>query len=201
LRSETLNLESSQNSAEDQIAAGELMEIFEEQWRPEWYETEASRKEYQEKGRLALQHFLRACREEPPALLGLEKPFTLVLGQHSLTGKIDRIDQLPNGHLVVYDYKTGQAKETLDAEAKEQLYLYQIALEEEGYIVDKLAYIYVGDWTIATVDPLKENARDAFREKLLDRMQAIAQSSFPPTPEVFTCKTCDFRSMCEFRKL
>ena len=45
--------------------------------------------------------------------------FTLVLGVHSLKGKIDRIDTLPDGTVAVFDYKTGQAKEELGAEDKE----------------------------------------------------------------------------------
>ena len=143
---------------------------------------------------------MRAYREVCPQVVEVEKPFTLLLGTHALKGKIDRIDQNPDGTVTIFDYKTGEAKDKLETEDKEQLYLYQVALEERGIKVSRLAYIYVLDWTLTDVEPLKEKAKEAFLEKMRERMDAVLRSTFPPSPEVHVCRTCDFRHICEFKK-
>jgi len=183
------------------VSEDEALKIFDECWIDEWYESRRDHDTYKTKGRQAVKHFISACQKEVPDVYGVEIPFTLVLGLHSLKGKIDRVDKLPDGSYVVYDYKTGQAKEVLDAEAKEQLHLYQLALEEKGIKVSKLAYIYVLDWVITEVELLKEEKRDAFLQKITQRMDDILMSDFKATPDPFTCKYCDFKDICEFKKL
>jgi DNA helicase-2/ATP-dependent DNA helicase PcrA len=183
------------------VAEEEALKIFDECWIDEWYETRKDHDTYKSKGRQAVKNFIAACTTRVPDVYGVEIPFTLVMGLHSLKGKIDRVDKLPDGSYVVYDYKTGQAKEELNAEAKEQLHLYQLALEEKGIVVSKLAYIYVLDWVITEVDLLKEEKRDAFLQKITERMDDILISDFQATPDPFTCKYCDFKDICEFKKL
>jgi DNA helicase-2/ATP-dependent DNA helicase PcrA len=193
--------ETGPESEKFKVTLDEAYKIFDDGWIDEWYESRARHDEYKNKGRGAIKNFWQACREAPPELFGVEIPFTLVLGIHSLKGKIDRVDKLPDGSVVVYDYKTGAAKEELSAEDKEQLHLYQLALEEKGVKVARLAYIYVLDWVITDVDLLKEEKRDAFLNKITERMEAIVHSDYKPTPDAFTCKYCDFKDICEFRKL
>ncbi len=183
------------------VTLDEALEIYEQAWIDEWYETRPRHDEYKAKGRQAVKNFWNAYAKTPPDIFGVELPFTLVLGLHSLKGKIDRVDKLPDGTYAVFDYKTGQAREELDAEAKEQLHLYQIALEEKGIKVSRLAYIYVLDWVTTDVDLLKEEKREAFTQKIMQRMEDITLSDFQPTPEPFTCKYCDFKNICEFKKL
>ncbi len=123
-----------------------------------------------------------------------------MLGQHSIKGKVDRIDVLPDGSFAIFDYKTGTAKEELSADDKEQLYMYQIALEEQGMNVSKLAYIYAMEWVVTEAPVLTGKKREAFIEKIMDRMDAILVSDFEATPQSFVCGFCDFRNICEYKK-
>ncbi len=179
----------------------EGQKLLEGAWIDAWYETRERHDEYYEKGQQAVRALHRAYLECAPTILEIEKDFTLVLGTHSIKGKIDRVDQLTDGTVMVVDYKTGTAKDALAAEDKEQLYLYQIALEERGLRVSRLTYIYVIDWEERVVEPLVGKAREAFIEKLEMRMDDILRSDYQPTPEPFTCRYCDFKHVCEFRKL
>jgi DNA helicase-2/ATP-dependent DNA helicase PcrA len=183
------------------IALDEAEKIYDECWIDEWYESRERHDEYFEKGKQAVKNFWQEYAVKAPDIFGIELDFTLVLGSHSLKGKIDRIDNLPDGTCAVFDYKTGRAKEELETEDKEQLHLYQVALEEKGIKVSRLAYIYVLDWVITDVDLLKAEKREAFLGKVSERMEAITLSDFKPTPEPFTCKYCDFKNICEFKKL
>ncbi len=183
------------------VTIDEALAMYEAAWIDEWYENRQRHDEYKEKGRKAIRNFWNACKDVAPNFSGVEVPFTLIMGIHSLKGKVDRIDVLPDGTVAVYDYKTGAAKDELDAEAKEQLHLYQIALEEKGLQVSRLAYVYVMDWVEAEVELLKDEKREAFLSKIQERMEAITLSDFQPTPEPFTCKYCDFKDICDFKKL
>jgi DNA helicase-2/ATP-dependent DNA helicase PcrA len=133
--------------------------------------------------------------------LELEKEFILQIGGHSIKGKIDRVDRNPDGSVTIYDYKTGEAKEKLESEDKEQLYLYQLALEGRGFTVACLKYVYVLDRQELEVDLLEEAKKEQFLTKMAERMDAILTSKFEATPEPFVCKYCDFRQVCTFRKL
>ena len=117
----------------------------------------------QGQGEQAIKTFGRMCGQGAGSLRRRAR-FTLVLGVHSL-GKIDRIGTLPDGTVAVFDYKTGQAKEELGAEDKEQLHLYQVALRRRGSTFRVLCISTRADWVITDVDLLKaENARP-FSEK------------------------------------
>lgn len=183
------------------VTVDEGLALLQETWDDQWYPDRETHNLYLEHGRQAIHKFVHESSAQPLNVFGVEKPFTLVIGDRSLKGQIDRIDRMPDGTLRVLDYKTGKAKETLEAEEKEQLHLYQLALEGQGHVVSSLAYVYVLDWVVTEVEPLKGDKREAFMKKLEDRMEAILSSDFAPTPDRFVCNYCDFKSICEFRKL
>jgi len=182
------------------VTEEEAMRIYEDAWIDQWYESRQRHDEYKARGKKAVKNFWAACAEKAPDVLEVEKEFILVMGQHSLKGKIDRVDRIPDGLVAVFDYKSGEPKEKLEAEEKEQLHLYQIALEEKGVKVGRLAYLYVGNWVMKEVELLTGTDREEFLEKMEERMDAILMSDYHPTPEPFTCKYCDFRNICEFKK-
>ncbi len=183
------------------VTEEEALEIFEEAWIDEWYEKRLDHDEQKRAGRAAVRELWQAWNAELPDVFEVERNFTLVLGAHSLKGKIDRVDRLPDGSVMVVDYKTGRSRAELESGDKEQLHLYQLALEERGLRVGKLAYLYVMDGTVREVEPLVGDKREAFIAKLLERMDGILVSDFQPTPSVQTCGSCDFKHICEFRKM
>jgi DNA helicase-2/ATP-dependent DNA helicase PcrA len=183
------------------VSLEEAFEIYHDSWIDEWYLDRNLHDEYRAKGKVAVERCMEVWAAHPPVPLELEKEFILQVGGHSIKGKIDRVDQNPDGTVTVYDYKTGEAKDKLEAEDKEQLYLYQLALEGRGFRVSALKYLYVLDRQERDVELLTEDAKDQFLTKIAERMDAILHSRFEPTPEPFVCKYCDFRQICPFRKL
>jgi DNA helicase-2/ATP-dependent DNA helicase PcrA len=184
------------------VTEEEAKALYDECWIDEWYPDRAKHDEYRVEGLKAIKHFWKECAANAPDVLEIEKDFTLLLGQHSIKGKVDRVDRGAGKEGVrVFDYKTGRAKETLETEDKEQLWLYQVALEERGLTVERLAYVFVLDWKEVEVEPLKDKKREEFLEKLTKRMDDILASEFQPTPEPFTCKYCDFKNICEYKKV
>ncbi len=80
-------------------------------------------------------------------VLGVEEKTQLLLGELTLDFKIDRIDRLTSGELVLIDYKTG-SQNSISAWADErvsapQLPLYTLAQEQLGHTVQAVAFAEV----------------------------------------------------------
>ncbi len=188
-----------------QIAFDELLKIYKQNWKDEWYENEKQKKEYYEKGKKSLKIFYDKFTKTQPRIKfiqdnpALEQGFNLKIGDYMIIGKIDRIDEMEDG-VEIIDYKTGSAKIELKPEEKMQLLIYQIAVEQVlGLKPKKLTYYYLEDSSVVSFlgkDKDKENTK----KKILEAIKKIEASDFNPTPG-WQCKYCDFKNICEFRKL
>jgi len=180
----------------------ELTKLYEKNWIGEWYESQKQKDEYYKKGKEILKEFYGQFVKNPPKILrvnnslALEMPFNLKIGEHTLFGVIDRIDQVLGG-VAIIDYKTGQSKDKLDFEAKEQLLIYQIAAQEVLHLKPKqLAYYYLDDGKLASFLG-SENDLLQQKTKIIDEIEKIKNSEFEPTPG-WQCQYCDFKDICDY---
>ena len=98
--------------------------------------------------------------------------FNLKVGGYTLYGVIDRIDEVDGG-VAIIDYKTGQSKDKLDADAKEQLLIYQIAAQEVLHLNPKqLAYYYLDDGKMASFLG-SETELQVQKDKIIDEAEKI----------------------------
>lgn len=182
----------------------ELLALYETKWQDDWYESARQREEYFAKGKDILKNFYdthAAAGWTVP--VSLEGWFQIKLGDHVVHGRIDRVDQLPDGTLEIVDYKTGKAKEKVTGEDKEQLLIYQIAAEQLP------EYRTLGPTSRLTFYYLNENIKVSFlgttkeiekiQEKIIAIIDKIQTREFKATPSAHTCARCDFRDICEFR--
>ncbi len=183
----------------------EALEIYEKRWaeNDDWYENHQRYKEYHAKGTEAVKAMIGVWQTSVPDIAYLERPFDWRVGDHSLKGKVDRIDHLPGEKFGIIDYKTGAAKhaDSIETKDKEQLWIYQISMEEMGLPVSSLKYVYVLTGEETAVNLLQGERREKFCEDTLRRMKEILLSKFTPSPSPFICKYCDFRHICEYRRL
>lgn len=176
--------------------------IYDDNWIDEWYEDKSQKEDYYKLGKQIVKDFYGEFIKNPPKILmvdnapALELPFNMKIGDYAVRGRIDRVDEAGDGVAIV-DYKTGSAKDKLDAESKEQLLIYQIAAEEIFKLKPRqLIYHY-----------LEENKKASFlgtdkdkaglKEKIIAEIEAIKNSDFAPTPG-WQCGFCDFKGICDF---
>jgi putative RecB family exonuclease len=114
----------------------------------------------------------------------------------TLFGRVDRIDENPDGTLTIIDYKTGSAPDEIDAN---QLYLYAIMIEAElGRRVSQISFWYLDDGAVWTTE-FTDAEREETRAGLLAAVAEMANvTDFPPTIAPH-CGHCPYLHACEFR--
>lgn len=177
-----------------------LLEIYEEFWQADGYQDKKEREDYFKKGVNALKKFLTEYKNNLPAeVLFLEKRFSFRIGGEIIKGAIDRVDKLADGTLEVVDYKTGKSKTKLDFDAKRQLILYQLFLEEFLKIkVSALSYYYLESGEKYTFSATEKEI-DRLKLEVRAEIEEIKKRQFIPKPSMM-CAFCDFKSICEFRQ-
>ncbi len=183
----------------------DLLKLYEECWIPDWYESKHQRELYYKKGREILKIFYASQIGNWTVPLGLETGFTVKIGDVLLRGQMDRIDQLTDKTIEIVDYKTGKSKEKLESADKEQLLMYQIAVESLPQYRNlgapgKLTFYYVNDNVQVSFLGRGEEL-EKLKAKIMDTVSLIRDGDFTATPSPYVCGHCDFRDICEFRIL
>jgi RecB family exonuclease len=122
------------------------------------------------------------------------------LGKLTLVGKIDRIDQMPDGSRVVMDYKTEPASTTKDrikaAGEDTQLAFYAALLHDDTLAA---AYVNLGEKepTKTYAQPEIVELRDELIGGILSDMERIAVGvPLPALGEGKACDYCSARGLC-----
>jgi len=180
-----------------------LLKELETKWDSTKYLTSPIQKEQQDKKSLvpALESYQKWSSSNPNEIVAIELPFTIYIGGFKVNGVIDRVEKTPKGEYVVIDYKTGGKNKKVDAKNSPQLNLYALALKENpdyGKLPIKATFFYVekpeGEQLFEyEVDPDKV---EEVKNTLDGYVKSIQNKEFEPTPEMFTCKWCEYSDIC-----
>ena len=183
------------------ITFEEILKLYEQCWLDDWYESKKKKQERKEQGREILKVFYEKHKSAWPEVLFLEKKFNWKIvcdgASYAIRGAIDRIDAAAGG-LKLVDYKTGQAKEKLSFEEKEQLFIYQLAATELfKEPVTSLVFYYLENNSAVE---FSGTARDLekIKAKIICTIKAVGRGEFPAKPGRI-CAWCDFNGICEYR--
>ena len=178
----------------------EFEKIYQKNWIDDWYESKKQKEEYMKTGKKIIKSFYEDFYGAGSApeiftfndIVALEMPFHFKIGPHTIYGIIDRIDRENDG-IHIIDYKTGKAKDKLYAADKQQLLIYQMALESLGYQAQKLTYYYLEEnKKLSFLGSKKE--LDDLRVKIMEIIEKIQNGDFNPRPG-HDCQYCDYREL------
>jgi ATP-dependent helicase/nuclease subunit B len=129
-----------------------------------------------------------------------ESEHEMQLGPVKLVGRIDRIDKLPDGRLMVMDYKT-EARATSGERVKQpgedtQLAFYAALLDDDTL---RAAYVNVGER--GKTETLEQHAvveaRDLLVQGILDDIRRIGEGDrLLALGEGKVCEFCSARGLC-----
>jgi len=151
---------------------------------------------YERQGIEQLKAFLAACARAPrPEVLHTEEPFEAKIGGASVAGRIDRIDRLADGQVVITDYKTGKPQSQEDADESLQLSIYALAAEKKwGYRAKHLVLYNLAENTCVTTSRSSIQLEEA-RAEVEEVAARIAAGEFDAKPG-FHCRFCAYHSLC-----
>jgi ATP-dependent helicase/nuclease subunit B len=129
-----------------------------------------------------------------------ESEHEMQLGHVKLVGRIDRIDRMPDGSLLVMDYKT-EGRQTTAERVRQpvedtQLAFYAALLDDDTL---SAAYVNVGERgkTERMDQPAVVEARDLLVESVLHDMSRIEGGApMPALGEGLACEFCAARGLC-----
>ena len=151
---------------------------------------------YQRQGVDQLREFLAIFRESPvPNVLQTEEWFEVKIGEVTVVGRIDRVDRLPDGTVVITDYKTGKPQSQDDADDSVQLSIYALAAREKwNYRADRLVFYNLRENSSVITRRSETQIQDA-KLKIEEVARNVAAGHFDPKPG-FHCAFCAYRSLC-----
>ena len=173
-----------------------LMQLFEASWRRSGFGDSNDDLQFREKAVAALTRYWELDQKRAGKPVWFERGFSFKLGPHLVRGRVDRVDELPDGSFELIDYKTGRPKSEDDLREDVQLSLYQLAARE-SWEVDARAgsYYYVLDNEKV---PVAHSADELARVKATveEIAEGILEQEFEPKPSYELCSFCDYRIIC-----
>ncbi|MGZ4203140.1 MAG: RecB family exonuclease, partial [Thermoleophilaceae bacterium] len=174
----------------------DLMRLFEASWRRSGFGDSNDELQFRDKAVASLRRYWELDRTREAKPKWFERSFSFKLGPHLLRGRVDRVDQHPDGHYELIDYKTGKAKTAAQLREDVQLSLYQMGARESWDLeTSAQSYYYVLDNERVPVEHSEEELQRV-RGTVATIAEGILAQNFEPTPSHEICSFCDYRIIC-----
>ncbi len=180
---------------------GQALAAYEESWIDAGFESpEAMAQAFAEGKEIVEQHVRRAIKRAAEVrTIAVEKLLRADLGDFVLIGRVDRIDEHPDGTLEIVDYKSGR-ETTSDEEVATDLAMacYQLLVREQypGRPV-RATILALRSGTTGSAS-LSNEEMQSFRDDLLVVGKEILQRDYENLVPVWKplCADCDFLPLC-----
>ncbi|MBK7367315.1 MAG: ATP-dependent helicase [Candidatus Eisenbacteria bacterium] len=185
------------------IATADVIGAFDSAWSSEGFYSIEHEERRQAEGRAALTAFVERESATTRVPLAVEMDFQFKVGIDLVTGRWDRIDETPEG-IVLVDYKTGdvddadKAVERAKASLKaEQLGLYVLAYRETRQVRPARAQLhFVGSGVVGDVEVTDEHF-DLALQRVRAAAAGIRAGEFPASPDQRKCGDCPYSRFCQ----
>jgi len=153
---------------------------------------------YERDGIQQLSDFLAARRADAGTfeVVSTERQFKVEIAGVQVSGRIDRIDRMPDGSVWIVDYKTGKAKDQKDADKSLQLSIYALAAAK---LDPKLVPARMVLYNLVTNAPVVTRRTPEALQKAADKVKQVAAKvragDFAPNPG-YHCRWCGYKDLC-----
>jgi len=178
----------------------EVEKKFELEWTSAGFEDDYQEQEYRKDGLTQLRAFHSSTLVSPPEVLAQEKPFKLPMENNViLTGRMDQVNRLAPGQEEIVDYKTGRPRNEDKAKKDLQLSVYALAAHEL-FDWNPLRLTFYNLQTNETASASRDDKKlNKVRAEIQEAAADIRAGNFPAKPG-YSCKYCDYESICPARE-
>ncbi|HYX77799.1 MAG TPA: ATP-dependent DNA helicase [Solirubrobacterales bacterium] len=171
-----------------------LLSLFEAGWRRTGFGSSDDELQYRDRAVAALVRYHERHLRSETKPVWLERGFAFTIGPHRLRGRVDRVDELPEGGYELIDYKTGERRSAPGEDV--QLALYRLGAREAWRLEAELgSYWYVLEDERVPV-PAAPDDRERVESTVLEVAGGIGGQDFEPRPSYEICSWCDYRLIC-----
>jgi DNA helicase-2/ATP-dependent DNA helicase PcrA len=180
--------------------------LLDKYWVSNSYQSLTQEQEDRKAAENMLRYFVSWCSERKDlgcTPVAAEKEFEIaVVNGRKLKGFIDRIDLDSSGNYELFDYKTGKSMLNGNSIRKNiQMNGYSLAVREiYGKLPSTANLLYLRNEQPLVYRVTNEGVANAEQE-LTAILNNILGENFSPTPGAFTCKFCDYQSICEAKEI
>jgi len=152
--------------------------------------------ELYEEGKKMLENFWADYQKSPADPRLIEENFYIKVGDYTLKGRFDLVEDLGDGKCAIVDYKTGKAKEKKEVEKDPQLAIYAMgAMEAFDLVPERLIYYFLKDNKKEEVTKSQKDL-DKVKAEIEAIIKEINVSDFAPTGNDWNCRWCEYRDFC-----
>ncbi len=182
----------------------QLVETLHEVWTSAGYASMTEESEHLDQAARLLEEYHAASRVSGAKTLFTEKPLKCDMGPFDLTGRLDRIDEHPDRHLDVIDYKSGRStvsEEEVRDDLAMGIYAYLVHRAFPDRRVTATIYcLRTGDSaTVEFTDDDLAEVEDGVRAIAEEIMRIDEDSVIEPVWLPHVCPRCDYLRLCARR--
>jgi len=127
-------------------------------------------------------------------ILEVEKDVACEVNGAQVRARVDRIDELPNGHVII-DYKTGKRPKRSQSH-RDQIQIYAMCLVNLGYnpVEGRIIYVDAGEVDTVEVESIPD---PKLLMKINEVWNGVRNGEFGAKPNEFVCRTCPYKIICD----
>ncbi|MFQ3610697.1 MAG: PD-(D/E)XK nuclease family protein [Fimbriimonadales bacterium] len=184
------------------LSPEQIAQTLEQLWSMQGFRSQEESEHHKQVGHALIQDYYQRQVEQPSEAVPLftEKMLRRDMGEFVLIGRIDRVDEHPDGTLEIIDYKSGRSTVS-EEQVREDLALHCYALLIQEQYPDRplrLSIDALRAGVKATVPVSWEHLQE-FRELLVEIGHRILRDTFEVLePELIPhCARCEFLPLCQ----
>ena len=177
----------------------DFLRAFDDAWRNEGFLTREHEEQRKRAGVEALTRFYHEEEASGRKPAAVEQEFTFALGPTRVRGRFDRVDEEPEGTVIV-DYKSSDVTEqkAADRRARQSLQLKMYALAHRhatGRLPARVELRFLESGLAGRHVPTEADLAEAERA-IIDAAAGIRARRFGATPGYQTCRYCAYNQIC-----